>query len=284
MDSVIARSSPGRGLPATGQEAGLTGGRPVPHTPPQLPRSCIRKAAALGQTGAAQLRWPCQHQDRVRLLRGPARGRDGHRPCVPAMSPSSSAAEAGARLNTCSYYAAHALLRENQWMFQPLLTGTSSTGDGRRRFSAREASSLTSRPRGPWGPAPSLAQECCDSASLPPAPAPKTSERLILTGAAGKGRAARAGTLPTTGPPPHLPPRGQRHGQEAFGRGPKTSRGPSLSCSCFPFSPKLRACYFSDITVTSKSKHWKHISTETFPKRCTDGTLHGDKQGNTSQL
>ena len=148
MDSVIARSSPGRGLPATGQEAGLTGGRPVPHTPPQLPRSCIRKAAALGQTGAAQLRWPCQHQDRVRLLRGPARGRDGHRPCVPAMSPSSSAAEAGARLNTCSYYAAHALLRENQWMFQPLLTGTSSTGDGRRRFSAREASSLTSRPPG----------------------------------------------------------------------------------------------------------------------------------------
>lgn len=165
----------------------------MPHTPPQLPRSCIRKAAALGQTGAARLRWPCQHQDRVRLLRGPARGRDSHRPCVPAVSPSSSAAEAGARLNTCSYYAAHALLRENQWMFQPLLMGTSSTGDGRRHFSAREVSSLTSRLRGPWGPAPSLAQECCGSASLPPAPAPETSERLVLTGAAGEGRAARAG-------------------------------------------------------------------------------------------
>lgn len=173
-------------------------------------------------------------------------------------------------------------------MFQPLLTDTSTSGSGRRPFSAQEAPSRTGRPgREPWGPAPSLAQQCHGSGRLPPVP--KTSERLILTGVAGEGRAARAPAdpagraLPATGPPQRLPPRGQPHGQEAFSQGPNTFQGCSLFCSCFPFSPKLRACCFGDITVTSKSKRWKHKH-RNFAKKVHGWHVTGDKQGDTIQL
>ena len=50
----------------------------VPHTPATARGAASRRLPPQGRREAAWLRWPCQHQDRVCLLRGPARGRDGH--------------------------------------------------------------------------------------------------------------------------------------------------------------------------------------------------------------
>lgn len=164
-------------------------------------------------------------------------------------------------------------------MFQPLLTDTSTSGNGQRPSPHQKPLPAQADPEEDLGARPSLARECHGSGRLPLVPVPETSGCLILTGVPGEGRAAWAPAgpagraLPATGLPQRLPPRGQPHGREAFGRGPNTFQGCSLFCSCFPFSPKLRACYFGDITVTSKSKRWKHISTETLQKRSTDGML-----------
>lgn len=171
-DSVIARSGPRQGLPAMGQEAGLTRSWPLsphtPATPSHPPRHCclgLRPASAvLGRREATRLTWPCQHQVHVHLLGGPASSGDSHTGlgvCVPATSPTSLATGAGGLSLTPAFIgAARVLLQENERMFLQLPTDKTAV-ETRERLcfsSARETSSLTSKPHGHRGPALSLAR------------------------------------------------------------------------------------------------------------------------------
>lgn len=254
----------------------------------RLPGGHVQASAASGQTGGclAQVALPAPGSRPPAQGPGPRRGWS-HRPHVPAVSPLSSATEAGAQLNTCSHQCSTcspagkqkdvstiADRYEQHWKRTTLLLCTRSLfphkQTPRRTLGARSLAGsgvLRQWPACPW--------------RQPPRPA------SVPTGARGEQcglpPTPRAGMLLTTQPPQRLPPGRQRHGQEALGRGPKTFWGLSLFCSCFPFSPKLHACYFGDVTVTGKINAG-NISTETFPKRSADGMLHADKQGDTIQL
>lgn len=209
----------------------MAGQRPA--HPCNCPGGRVQASAASGQTGGclAQVALPAPGSRPPAQGPSPRRGWS-HRPHVPAVSPSSSAAEAGAPLNTCSHQCRACPPAGKQ-------KDVSATAGRYEQHLKRTALLLCTRSLLPHKQTPRRtlgARSLADSGVLrqwpacpwrqPPRPA------SVPTGARGKQcglpPTPRAGMLLTTRPPQRLPPGGQWHGQEALGRGPKTFWGLSV--------------------------------------------------------